>query len=35
MINPKATEALKGVMAEPAIMRSNEVRETQKISIPA
>jgi hypothetical protein len=34
-INPKATEALKAVLAEPAIMRSNEVREAQKISIPA
>jgi heme-degrading monooxygenase HmoA len=34
-INPKATEALKNHLAEPTVMRTNKVREVQRISIPA
>jgi len=34
-INPKATEALKNVLAEPTVMRTNEVREVEKITLPA
>lgn len=34
-INPRATEALKNVLAGPTVMRTNEVREVQRITIPA
>ncbi|MDW5562062.1 MAG: antibiotic biosynthesis monooxygenase [Methanomassiliicoccus sp.] len=33
-INPKATQALEGLLAEPVSMRSNEVQKIQRISIP-
>ena len=33
-ISPRATEALKGMLAEPVLMRSTKVREAQKIAIP-
>lgn len=34
-INPRATEALKNVLAEPTVMRTNEVREVERITLPA